>query len=329
MDFKDYYQILGVDKSTSEDEIKKAYRKLARKYHPDVSKEADADKRMAEINEAYTVLGDPEKRSAYDTVGAQAWAAGARSGDDIRPPPGWNAGYAGRSAGPEGFGRSQAAGANEADFSEFFSQMFGRRQGAGAREAGGAPPKMRGEDHHARIELDLIDAYRGAERQLTLRDVEYDDAGHLVPKDRTLQVKIPKGVKAGQMIRLAGQGSPGFGGGPAGDLLMEVQFRADPRYHVDGRDVTQSLAVPPWVAALGGGVEVTTPDGATAEVSVPAGFSAGRKLRLKGRGIPSASTPGDLYLAIEIAMPGVGTDAQKAAWSALRDAYPGFSPRNA
>ena len=341
MQFKDYYQILGVDKSSSQDDIKKAFRKLARKYHPDVSKEADAAQRMAEVNEANTVLSDPEKRAAYDTVGAQAWAAGARSGDDVRPPPGWHSAYRDDAAGAgrraDGFRshfNSAGGGGDEADYSEFFEQMFGRARaggaaGGGGRRAAGAPMPMRGEDRHARIELDLIDAYQGAERQLSLRGARMDESGQMVPEDRTLHVKIPKGVKEGQMIRLAGQGGPGYDGGPAGDVLLEVQFRADSRFRIDGRDVTQRLRVTPWEAALGGGVQVTTPDGTTVEVTVPAGSGNGRKLRLKGRGIPSASTPGDLYLELEIAVPGAVTEAQQAAWAALRDAYPGFNPRSA
>ena len=334
MQFKDYYQILGVDKSATQDDIKKAFRKLARKYHPDVSKEADAAHRMAEVNEANAVLSDPEKRSAYDTVGAQAWAAGARSGDDVRPPPGWNSGYTyGDTSGGAGC-RQHAGGGDTGDFSEFFEQMFGRAHagggGAGRAHAGaGDHAQMRGEDRHARIELDLLDAYQGAERQISLRGARLDASGHLVPEDRTLQVGIPKGVKEGQLIRLAGQGGPGYNGGPAGDLLLEVQFRPDARWRVEGRDVTQRVRVSPWEASLGGGVHVVTPDGATVEVTVPAGSGSGRRLRLKGRGIPSASAPGDLYLELEIAVPGAITDAQKAAWAALRDAYPGFNPRSA
>ncbi|MFT3778933.1 MAG: DnaJ C-terminal domain-containing protein [Ottowia sp.] len=321
MEFKDYYQILGVEKSATQDDIRKAYRKLARKYHPDVSKEADAAQRMAEVNEANTVLGDPEKRAAYDTVGAQAWAAGARSGDDVRPPPGWNAGYEWGDAGAPG--ASGGVHGGEGGFSEFFEQMFGRAR------AGGAQARMRGEDHHARIELALIDAYRGAERAITLRGARLDGEGRVVPEERTLQVKIPQGVKEGQMIRLAGQGSPGFNGGPAGDLLLEVHFRPDTRWRIDGRDVTQKLRVAPWEAALGAGVQVDTPDGKAVEVTVPAGSGGGRRLRLKGRGIPSSATPGDLYLELEIAVPGAVTPGQQAAWQALAGSYPGFDPRRA
>ncbi|CAM5795477.1 DnaJ C-terminal domain-containing protein [Ottowia pentelensis] len=332
MEFKDYYDILGVTKSASADAVKKAYRKLARQYHPDVSKAADADKRMAEVNEAYAVLGDAEKRAAYDTVGAQAWAQGARSGDDVRPPPGWNAGYEYTDGGPAGAGAHFSG--NEAEFSEFFEQMFGHaaRGGARARNQGGAHTAMRGEDQHARIELALIDAYRGAERQLGLRSARLDAGGQVVPEERTLQVKIPKGVKEGQLIRLAGQGSPGFNDGAAGDLLLEVHFAPDARWQIDGRDVTQRLRVTPWEAALGAQVPVTTPEGTAVEVTVPAGSGTGRKLRLKGRGIPAAGASqaaGDLYLLLETAVPGAVTPEQKAAWQALAKAYPGFDPRAA
>ena len=309
MQFKDYYQILGVGKSASQDDIRKAFRKLARKYHPDVSKEPDAAKRMAEVNEANTVLSDPEKRAAYDAVGAQAWAQGARSGDDVRPPPGWNAGHGFARGGAEGFETHFGSG-GAGQFSEFFEQMFGHARAGGARGRG----PRRGQDQHAGIELDLVDAYQGAERAITLRE-------------RNLHVTIPKGVKEGQMIRLAGQGSPGANGGAAGDLFLQVHLRPDVRWRVEGRDVTQKLRVTPWEAALGAAVRVGTPDGATVEVAVPAGSGSGRRLRLKGRGIPHASAPGDLYLELDIAVPGVVTDAQKAAWAALRAAYPGFDPR--
>ena len=338
MEFKDYYHILGVGKSASADEIKKAYRKLARKYHPDVSKEPDAAQRMAEVNEANTVLSDPEKRAAYDTVGAQAWAQGARSGEDVRPPPGWNAGGG---FGREGFGQNfgnggfnaHFSGGNTGQFSDFFEQMFGRAAhgaGHGARRRPSGPAK--GEDQHARIELDLIDAYRGAQRAIHISGVKLDAHGQPAPDERTLQVTIPPGVKAGQLIRLAGQGQPGLNGGSTGDLFLEVHFRPDARYRIDGRDVTQRLRVAPWEAVLGANVEIATPDGTAVAVTVPAGSGPGRKLRLKGRGIPNAQTQGvqgDLYLELDIALPGAVTDAQKTAWQALAAAYPGFDPRRA
>lgn len=326
MEFKDYYQVLGVSKTATADDIKKAYRKLARKYHPDVSKEADAAARMAEVNEANAVLSDPEKREAYDALGHQA---PHRPGQDFRPPPNWDAGFefsdgSGAAAGPEG------------EFSDFFEQLFGRharaqraqsqyREAPRDAEWGGAPPPSRGNDHHAKIELDLLDAYQGAERTLTLRGARLDDAGRMVHEQRNLQVKIPKGVREGQLIRLTGQGSPGTGGAPAGDLFLEVQFKPDPRWRAIDRDVYQPVAVAPWEAELGAVIEVHTPAGAL-EVTVPAHWKSARKLRLKGRGIPAA-TPGDLYLELTVALPPAHSDAERAAYTALAKAFPRFNPR--
>ncbi len=317
MQFRDYYQILGVGKSASADEIKKAYRRLARKYHPDVSKEAAAAERMAEINEAHTVLSDPEKRAAYDAVGAQAWAAGARSGEDVRPPPGWNAGFEFSDGGAEAF-RGGGAG-----FSEFFEELFGRQ----ARSRGPGGTQFRGQDHHARIELELPDAYSGGERTVTLRGMKLDGQGQMVAEDRVLQVRIPQGVRDGQLIRLAGQGSPGIGGGAAGDLFLEVHLRPDTRWRVDGADVYQRLPLAPWEAALGANVKLRTAGGSEVEVSVPAGSGSGRKLRLKGRGIPVPGAQGDLYLELQVIAPAAHTDAQRAAWQALAAAHSGFDPR--
>ncbi len=329
MEFKDYYKTLGVDKSATADEIKKAYRKLARKYHPDVSKEKDAAARMAEVNEANTVLSDPEKRAAYDNLGKES---AYRSGQDFRPPPNWDAGYEFSDHGDAGAGMDGAA------FSDFFEQIFGRAAraqrgaGAGGQSSGahfrsGASAQQRGEDHHAKIELDLQDSYTGAERMLSLRGGRLDDNGHLVNEERQLQVTIPKGVREGQLIRLAGQGSPGFGGAPNGDLFLEVQFKPDDRWRTQDRDVYQSVNVSPWEAELGGPIQVTTPSGSTVEVNVPAHSKSGRKLRLKERGIPSA-TPGDLYLELHVVLPRAETDEQKAAYSNLSKAFAGFNPRS-
>jgi len=281
MEFKEYYKSLGVGQTASTDEIKKAYRKLARKYHPDVSKETDASARMAEVNEAYAVLSDPEKRAAFDKL-AQRRAAG----QDFQPPPDWDAGFHFSDAGsPVG---------DDGDFSEFFNSLFGRA--ARARHGGGARAQMRGADQHAKISINLADAYHGATRSLALREARLDESGNVVTAERVLDVRIPKGVKEGQSIRLRGQGSPGLNGGPAGDLYLEVEFEPDARYRIEGRDVTQTVSVAPWEAALGATIEVPTPAGRV-EVKVPAGSSNGRKLRLKGRGIPG-NPPGDLYLEL-------------------------------
>ena len=313
MEFKDYYGILGVEPSAGESEIKTAYRRLARKYHPDVSKEADADARMAEINEANTVLSDPEKRAAYDQAGAQP-----QGGGHYQPPPGWDAGYSWRE------GDFHSGG--EGRYSDFFEQMFGQAAHAGRAQRQQRPSAMRGEDLHASIELELRDAYQGTERTITLQSARLTDDGQVVPEQRSLQVRIPKGVREGQLIRLAGQGGLGFGGAANGDVLLEVRFRPDARWRVEGKDVTQRVRVSPWEAAMGGDIQVNTPSGSTVEVTVPAGSGSGRKLRLRGRGIPAAE-PGDLYLELEPAIPGAVTDEQRAAWEALAKAYPGFNPR--
>ncbi len=312
MDFKDYYQLLGIDKTADADTVKKAYRKLARKFHPDVSKEADAAARMSEVNEAYAVLSDPEKRAAYDELGQ-----GRRAGQDFQPPPGWDSGFE-FSSGRGGPGMGDAAGQ---DYSDFFETLFGRahaarggfggddfRTAAGGR-AGAGPRAARGGDHHAAISIDLADAYNGATRTISLRGARLDDRGHVVTDERTIEVRIPKGVKEGQLIRLAGQGSGGQGGAAAGDLYLEVRFNEDARFRVVERDVHASLPVAPWEAALGAQVEAQTPAGRV-EVGVPAGSQTGRRLRLKGRGIPAGSaagSAGDLYLEIKVVLPPADT----------------------
>jgi curved DNA-binding protein len=308
MEFKDYYQILGVERDATEEQLKRAYRKLARKYHPDVSKEPGAERRMKEINEAYEVLRDPERRAAYDQLGSRY-----RAGQEFSPPPDWDAGFEFRGAPP---------GAGAADFSDFFSSLFGdafRRRGAGGFRA-------RGEDHHAKVAIDIEDAFNGATRAVTLRAPELDAQGRLTMKERTLNVRIPRGVREGQHIRLAGQGAPGVGGGAAGDLYLEVRFNPHPLYRAEGRDIYLDLPLAPWEAALGATVEAPTPGGPV-EVKVPAGVQSGRKLRLVGRGIPG-SPAGDLYLVLKVVLPPANTERARALYREMAGAMP-FDPRAA
>ena len=311
MDFKDYYATLGVARDATAEDIKKAFRKLARKYHPDVSKEKDAEARMKEVNEAYTVLSDPEKRAAYDQLGQ-----GYQPGQEFRPPPDWDAGYE--------FSRRGFSPREAADFSDFFSELFGR---AGRGEAGRRGPGFdaRGEDHYAKVMLDVEDAFRGATRQISLRVPRIDDNGRLAVDTRTLNVRIPKGVREGQLIRLAGQGSPGMGESKPGDLLLEVHFKPDPRFRVEGANVYMTLRVAPWEAALGAVIPVRLPDGTEIKVRIPEGAESGRRLRVRGKGIPG-EPPGDLLLDVQIAVPPATTPRARELYEAMaRDLA--FDPR--
>lgn len=311
MKFRDYYEILGVERNATQEDIKRAYRKLARKYHPDVSKEADAEARFKEIGEANEVLRDPEKRAAYDRMG-ENW----RAGQDFQPPPNWDAGFE--------FSGGDFAG-QAGDYSDFFETLFGARmRQAQAQQRRAQSMPRQGQDHHAKVLIDLEDAYRGARRAIRLAMPTIDASGHLVTQERELDVNIPRGIRAGQHLRLAGQGGPGIGNGPAGDLYLEIEFREDPRWRVDGRDVYVDLPLAPWEAALGASVPVRTPEGSL-ELTVPPNSSAGRRLRLRGKGIPS-QPPGDLYAVVSIALPPANTDAQKEAWRTMAQAFD-FDPR--
>jgi curved DNA-binding protein len=308
VEFKDYYQTLGVAREASADEIRKAFRKLARKYHPDVSKEPDAEARMKEVNEAYAVLSDPAKRAAYDQLGRNY-----RPGEEFRPPPDWDAGF--EFSGRE-FSRAEAA-----DFSDFFAELFGRM---GARAAPGAEFHARGEDHYAKVLLDIEDAFVGAARQISLRVPRVDERGRVAIDERTLHVKVPRGVREGQLIRLAGQGASGAGKGKPGDLLLEVHFRPQARYRVEGRDLHADLPVAPWEAALGAVLRVDVPGGAL-NVRIPAGAQSGRVLRVRGKGIP-AEPPGDLLLAIRVVLPSADTPKARELYEQMaRDLA--FDPR--
>lgn len=330
MEFKDYYQVMGLARSATADEVRKAYRRLARKHHPDVNKEADAEAKFKELGEAYEVLKDPEKRAAYDRLGAD-WKAG----QEFRPPPDWQHAAdfgAGQRAGRGARGTHGTHGARGGhDFSDFFESLFRRAaaEGQEPQDAGWQQADLHahGEDHHAAIELDLEDAYHGAKRSLALRIPEIDAQGRVRQRERQVEFTVPKGVRAGQHIRLAGQGGPGLGQGKPGDLYLEVQFRPHPHYRVEQRDVYMDLPVAPWEAALGAQVEAPTPAGRV-EVTVPPNSGAGRKLRLKGRGIPGA-TPGDFYFVLQLAMPPADSDKARAAYSQLAAQFPDFHPRSA
>ena len=317
MEFKDYYKVLGVERDASDDDIKKAFRRLARKHHPDINKAADAATRMQELNEAHEVLRDKEKRAAYDAVGQ-----GAQGGQPFHPPPGWDSGFE-FSGGPSEF--SEAA-----DHSAFFEAMFGaaRRHAAQGRADQGSDTAhaRRGQDHHAKIVVPLEDAFHGATRAITLHSPEMDAQGNVALHERTLQVAIPKGIRGGQQIRLAGQGSPGFGDGLRGDLYLEVELAPHPTWRVDGRDLYFTLPVAPWEAALGASVNVPTPDG-TVEMNVPADSQTGRKLRLRGRGIPG-STPGDLYVMLELVLPPASDDRARGVYRQMAKDL-AFDPRAA
>ncbi|EQD26457.1 heat shock protein DnaJ domain protein [mine drainage metagenome] len=297
MEFKDYYDALGVKPDASEADIKSAYRKLARKYHPDVSKETGAEERFKAVNEAYEVLRDKAKRASYD----QLRAGGYRAGESFNPPPGWGSGTA------QGPGDFEGQG-----FSDFFESLFGGAHG-GAR---GAPRARRGRDLRAMLEVDLATAFAGGKTRFALHDGS---------RERVLEVKIPAGMQSGQVIRLSAQGHPGSGGQPAGDVLLEVVLRDDPRFRLEGRDVLVSLPVAPWEAALGATVPVPTLAGAV-DLKLPAGSQSGRKLRLKGRGMPG-HTPGDQIVELLIRTPPADDAEARKAYEAFQKAFGAFDPR--
>jgi len=313
MEYKDYYKVMGVAKDASADDIKRAYRKLARKYHPDVSKEKDAEARFKELGEAYEVLKDAEKRAAYDQLGSN-WQAG----QEFRPPPGWNP-----AGGQGGF---HGGNASAADFSDFFEELFGRAQAqgrSGRRNAAGPDFHMQGEDRHARIFIDIEDSYTGPTRQLSLQVPEISPEGYVQNRERTLSVKIPKGIREGQQIRLAGQGGSGMGAGQAGDLYLEVAFNPHPRYRADGKDVYVDVPVMPWQAALGDTLKLATPGG-NVNLKVPAGSQSGKTLRLKGGGLP-AKSPGDFYAVLKLVNPPADSAKARAAFEHLRNELEGKS----
>ncbi len=315
MEYRDYYKVMGVERGAPQDEIKKVYRKLARKYHPDVSKEPDAEARFKELQEAYNVLSDPEKRAAYDQLGRR------RPGEQFQPPPDWGRNFEFRTFG----GGGSDAQFDDSQFSDFFANLFGGAspfgRGAGGARAGRPRP---GRDHHARIEITLEDAYGGGERAIQLQRPGVTADGHVTTRTHELRVRIPAGVTSGTQIRLAGQGEPSMSGGPAGDLYLEVELQPHSRYQVEGRNVTLTLPLAPWEAALGATIEVPTLGGAV-ELRIPAGAKAGQKLRLKGRGLPGKE-PGDQYVQLRIVLPPADSEKARELYEQMQRELP-FDPR--
>lgn len=309
MEYKDYYKILGVDRNASQEQIKQAYRKVARKYHPDVSKEANAEAKFKDAGEAYEVLKDPEKRAAYDQFGAN-W----REGQNFEPPPNWDAGFEFRGAGYTGGDASQ--------FSDFFESLFGRAHTGGQRRQ---TFRMQGEDQHAKILITLADSYRGTQKTLTLTRPVVDANGHVTVSPHRLHVAIPKGIIEGQRIRLEGQGMPGYGGSPAGDLYLEIAFEEDRLFHAEKRDVHLTLPVAPWEAALGASLTVPTLGG-NVQLKIPAGSQSGKKLRLKGKGLSTGSHQGDQIVTLRIVIPEATTEEQRTLYATMAKMMP-FNPR--
>jgi len=305
VEFKNYYQTLGLEQTATADDIKKAFRRLARKHHPDLNKNADAQSRMQELNEAKNVLGNPDKRAAYDRLLARR-----QDGQDFEPPPDWHHGFA--DAEHDGFHDYDMA-----DPSDFFANLFSQ-----ARHQQGRP--RRGKDLHASISLSLAESYHESQRNIVLPVWKTDTQGQVYKEERTLSVRIPKGVTEGQHIRLAGQGSPGQAGDKAGELYLEVHFIPDPQYRVEGRQVFQTLPVTPWEAALGGVIHVATPSGLV-KVTLPQSSQNGRKIRLKGRGIPG-QPDGDLYLVLAVILPSATSPSAQALYQQMAREL-AFDPR--
>lgn len=321
--FKDYYEVLGVARTATQEEIQRAYRKLARKLHPDVNKAKDAEDRFKEIGEAYEVLKDPDKRSKYDQLGAN-W----KDGQEFRPPPGWEQHFGG---GPGMGGQTEFKwSTGSGDFSDFFETLFGGRgfRSAGGRAGPGRGPvwSQAGADQEAIVRVRLEDAFQGATRSITLQSQTATPDGQLSIQERNYEVKIPVGILPGQKIRLGGQGGEGMGGGPRGDLYLKVEVDPHPIYKLEGRDLTMTLHVSPWEAVLGAEVQVPTLSGPVT-LKVPPGSQSGQKMRLRGKGMPNPKgSAGNLYVILSIMVPKQPTDREKELFGELQQTS-GFNPR--
>jgi curved DNA-binding protein len=308
MKYVDYYQVLGVERDATPEQIKKAYRKLAHKYHPDVSKADGAEEKFKEVAEAYATLKDPEKRAAYDDLGSHS------QGQEFTPPPQWQT----------HFSDGGAADFSDVDLSDLLAAFAAARQ-AGAQ--GRQHPPLRGQDFETTLPVTLEQIHDGAETEVTLAIPDYDAQGlpHRVP--RTYRVRIPKGAADGQRLRLPGKGGTGLNGGQPGDLYLVIRIQPHPVYRIDGRDLYADLTLSPWEAALGGPVQISTLGGPV-EMTIPPGTVAGRKLRLSGRGLPSSGgKPGDLYAVARIDIPKTLSDRERELFTQLAAAST-FNPRS-
>ncbi len=312
IDYKDYYEILGVGKDASQDQIRRAYRKLARKHHPDINKAPDAEDNFKEINEAYEVLGDPEKRKRYDQLGG-SWQAGY----ETSPPPGWEEVHFSFNTDDTG------------QFSDFFQTLFGGGWGAWqeAELRGGATRRRRGRDHESEIEVSLEEAYRGARKTVDLERMETGRNGRPVRLRKSYEVKIPPGITEGSLIRLAGQGGEGSGGGSPGDLYLRVRIRPDPRFSLHDHDLASTVDISPWEATLGAKITVPTIDGKVS-MTIPPGTQTGQTFRLRGKGMPiGAASHGDMLVTARVVVPTRLTEKEKRLFEELASESR-FQPRH-
>jgi curved DNA-binding protein len=314
MKYKDYYKILGVERTANEEQIKKAYRKLARKYHPDVSKEKDAEEKFKEVSEAYEVLKDTEKRKAYDTMGSY------QPGQDFRPPPGWEQQFRSGSGG---------GGFQDVEDIDLFDLLSGFGRGgfrAGGASRSGGTFRMRGQDYEVTAHLSVEEAARGTELEIPLPITEMSEDGQLRRTSKTVKVRIPKGATDGQRLRVPGKGGPGQGGAPDGDLYVNIQLRPHDLFRVSGHDLYLEVPVAPWEAALGAEVQIPTLDGRVS-IKVPPGSRAGQKLRVRGKGLPRpGGSEGDLYAVLQVVTPSVLSEREKQLYRELQQAST-FNPR--
>ncbi len=311
MEYKDYYKVMGLTRDASQDEIKRAYRKLARKYHPDVSKESDAEAKFKELGEAYEVLKNPEKRAAYNQLGAN-W----QGGQDFNPPPNWDEGFEFKGG---GFSDDKAT-----SFNDFFEHLFsqsGHQDHSKAHHTVNAS----GSDSHAKIHIDLEDSFHGLTRNISLSAPELNPQGQLQVKHRSLNIKIPKGIKAGQHIKLTGQGNPGVNQGKPGNLFLEIVFNNHPLFRLVDTDIYMDLPVTPWEAALGAQITIPTPLGSV-DLKIPPNSKQGGKLRLTGRGLPT-QVPGHFYVILQLVLPAADSEKAKALYQTMHDELD-FNPRD-